>query len=353
MARVLASSIDRSTNASWGSPGTHLHAPLVVDPSRSPTTIPHRQRRRRRKPAAAAETRTAGTSPVEGEDHGCSDGARQERPGPHSPLPRTASAGGRLTISCGRRPAPHRLDRVSPRETESAPWWARIADFNLENRCERKYSSLRKKLLSRLKGPSVGPESMQGERGGGVAETLVSTLLVLAAILTAFVPFAGPSSPNVAGHTTVLLSGRALSFSSESFGLSAPVVSSAPPTGANFDYVLTIVMENKAICDILTSCNGTAPYLTSLAAASGLATHYHGTISPSLGNYLSITAASTFGCTADSLPNASACTREAWYASNLGGRLEAARLTWKAYQEAMPSNRFGRNPYPYAAKHNL
>ena len=193
---------------------------------------------------------------------------------------------------------------------------------------------------------------MQGERGGGVAETLVSTLLVLAAILAAFVPFAGPSSPNVAGPTTVLVSGRALSFSSESFGLSAPVVSSAPPTGANFDYVLTIVMENKAICDILTSCNGTAPYLTSLAAASGLATHYHGTISPSLGNYLSITAASTFGCTADSLPNASACTREAWNASNLVDRLEAASLTWKAYQESMPSNCFGGNQYPYAAKHN-
>ena len=193
---------------------------------------------------------------------------------------------------------------------------------------------------------------MQGERGGGVAETLVSTLLVLAAILTAFVPFAGPSSPNVAGHTTVLVSGRALSFSSESFGLSAPVVLSAPPTGANFDYVLTIVMENKAICDILTSCNGTAPYLTSLAAASGLATHYHGTISPSLGNYLSITAASTFGCTADSLPNASACTREAWNATNIVDRLEAASLTWKAYQESMPSNCFGGNQYPYAAKHN-
>src|SRR5437879_13311891 len=114
---------------------------------------------------------------------------------------------------------------------------------------------------------------MQGERGGGVAETLVSTLLVLAAILAAFVPFAGPSSPNVAGPTTVLVSGRALSFSSESFGLSAaPVVSTAPPTGANFDYVLTIVMENKAICDILTSCNGNAPYLTNIAAAPGMAT---------------------------------------------------------------------------------
>ncbi len=82
------------------------------------------------------------------------------------------------------------------------------------------------------------------------------------------------------------MSGRALSFSSESFGLSAPVVSTAPPTGANFDYVLTIVMENKAICDILTSCNGTAPYLTNLAAASGLATHYRGCISPSLGKKL-------------------------------------------------------------------
>src|SRR5207247_1885951 len=65
MARVLASSIDRSTNASWGSPGTHLTPPRCRPTRRSPTAIPHRQRRRRRKPAAADETRTAGTSPVE------------------------------------------------------------------------------------------------------------------------------------------------------------------------------------------------------------------------------------------------------------------------------------------------
>jgi len=65
MARALASSIDRSTNASWGSPGTHLTPPRCRPTRRSPTTIPHRQRRRRRKPAAADETRTAGTSPVE------------------------------------------------------------------------------------------------------------------------------------------------------------------------------------------------------------------------------------------------------------------------------------------------
>ncbi|TLZ68302.1 MAG: hypothetical protein E6K12_01905 [Methanobacteriota archaeon] len=193
---------------------------------------------------------------------------------------------------------------------------------------------------------------MLGETGGRVAETSVSTLLVLAAILTAFVPFAGPSNPAAAAQVTVVVSGRTLSFSTESFGSAAPVVSSVPPTGVNFDYVLTIMLENKAICDILTSCNGSAPYLTSLAAASGLATHYHGCISPSLGNYLCITSGSTFGCTADSLPNASACTREAWNATNLVDRLVAANLTWKSYQENMPSDCFAGNQYPYAAKHN-
>src|SRR5438034_8863175 len=176
------------------------HSPSLstnqTEPDRDPTSPAaekEKARGGRRDPYGRHEPRR------EEEDHGCSDGARQERPGPHSPLPPTASAGGRLTISCGRRPAPHRLDRVSPRETESAPWGARIADFNLENRGERKYSSLRKKLLSRLKGPSVGPESMKGERGGGVAETLVSTPLVLAAIPTACVPFAGPSRHSVGG----------------------------------------------------------------------------------------------------------------------------------------------------------
>src|SRR2546426_3736647 len=193
---------------------------------------------------------------------------------------------------------------------------------------------------------------MLGETGGRVAETSVSTLLVLAAILTAFVPFAGPSNPAAAAQVTVVVSGRTLSFSTESFGSAAPVVSSAPPTGVNFDNVLAIMLENKAICDILTSCNGSAPYLTSLAAASGLATHYHGCISPSLGDYLCITAGSTFGCTADSVPNSTVCTRAAWNATNLVDRLVDANLTWKSYQENMPSNCFSENQYPYAVKHN-
>src|SRR3989475_493701 len=193
---------------------------------------------------------------------------------------------------------------------------------------------------------------MLGETGGRVAETSVSTLLVLAAILTAFVPFAGPSNPAAAAQVTVVVSGRTLSFSTESFGSAAPVVSSAPPTGVNFDYVLTIMRENKGIGDILPSCGGSAPYLTSLAATSGLATNYHGCISPSLGNYLCITAASAFGCLADGPPNSTVCTRAAWNATNLVDRLLAANLTWKSYQENMPSNCFSENQYPYAVKHN-
>src|SRR5256885_3761055 len=65
-----------------------------------------------------------------------------------------------------------------------------------------------------------------GETGGRVAETSVSTLLVLAAILTAFVPLAGPSNPAAAAQVTVVVSGRTLTFSTESFGSAAPVVSS-------------------------------------------------------------------------------------------------------------------------------
>jgi len=192
----------------------------------------------------------------------------------------------------------------------------------------------------------------RGENGGGVAQASVSTLLLLAAILTAFVPFAGPLNPTIAAGASLVLSEKGLSFSAASSGPSAPIVSSAPPAGANFDYVVSIVMENKGICDILTSCGGSAPYLTSLAAASALATSYQGCTFPSLGNYLCITAASTFGCSTDAPPNSTACTRAAWNATNLVDRLVAANLTWKAYQESMPSNCFSGNQYPYAVKHN-
>src|SRR5712691_1500177 len=160
-------------------------------------------------------------------------------------------------------------------------------------------------------------------------------------------------------------------YSSASFGVAAFASSSASdaapraasvqgegsaastPTGAFFDYVVIIVMENKAICDILTSCGGAGPYETSLANASGLATEYVDCTHPSLPNYLCLTGGSTFGCTGyDGGPHSNNCTNLAWTSPNIVDRLGAANLSGKAYMENMPSNCYGSNNGSYVVRHN-
>src|SRR5207247_10916388 len=42
-------------------------------------------------------------------------------------------------------------------------------------------------------------------------------------------------------------------------------------TGTNFDYLVIILMENHNLCAILTSCGGSATYMSNLADAWGLA----------------------------------------------------------------------------------
>src|SRR5256885_2122674 len=53
-------------------------------------------------------------------------------------------------------------------------------------------------------------------------------------------------------------------------GVDAPPVRVAAASGLYFDYLVTIVMENKNLCDVLTYCGGFAPYLTSLADSWGI-----------------------------------------------------------------------------------
>jgi acid phosphatase len=110
--------------------------------------------------------------------------------------------------------------------------------------------------------------------------------------------------------------------------------------GAYFDYVVVIVLENHNLCDILTSCGGSASYLTNLSNAFGLARedrYCH--VNPSLPNYLCLTGGTDFGCPGyDGGPNSNACTGQAWPATNVIDRLENASLTWKAYMEDMPSS---------------
>src|SRR2546430_475095 len=70
-------------------------------------------------------------------------------------------------------------------------------------------------------------------------------------------------------------------------GVEAPPVRVAAASELYFDYLVTIVMENKNLCDVLTYCGGFAPYLTSLADTWGIADEdRYCNVNPSLPNYL-------------------------------------------------------------------
>src|SRR5207237_4114759 len=113
----------------------------------------------------------------------------------------------------------------------------------------------------------------------------------------------------------------------------ASALTSSTVAGANFDHVVTILMENNGLCDILTTTlggcggSGAGTYMTSLAGLYGLATHYTAIAHPSEPNYLALTGGSTFEYTSDAI---------CWYMSsspNVVGSLESALLTWRAFAD--------------------
>jgi len=84
-------------------------------------------------------------------------------------------------------------------------------------------------------------------------------------------------------------------------GIDGPRVRGSAAAGLYFDYLVTIVMENKNLCDVLTYCGGFAPYLTGLADTWGLADEdRYCNVNPSLPNYLALTSGSTWGIEDDS-----------------------------------------------------
>jgi len=91
--------------------------------------------------------------------------------------------------------------------------------------------------------------------------------------------------------------------------------------------------------------NSTAPYISGLAHSYGLATQSYAISHPSLPNYLTLSAGSTFGITSD-------CTTCWVNAGNLADQIEASGRSWKSYQEGMPSACFVGDAYPYMQKHN-
>jgi phosphatidylinositol-3-phosphatase len=166
----------------------------------------------------------------------------------------------------------------------------------------------------------------------------------------------------VRGRTTPATIGFAVLLSAMTPALVAAAVVASPPlavphasdAGAYFDHLVIIILENHNLCQVLTSCGGTANYLSSFAIQHGLATRDHYcTVNPSLPNYLCLTGGSDFGCAGyDGSPNSNGCTGDAWHAPNIVDRLESAGLSWKAYMEDMPSDCYGSDAGLYIVHHN-
>ena len=119
-----------------------------------------------------------------------------------------------------------------------------------------------------------------------------------------------------------------------------------PPAqpAATKSHVFVIAMENKEYGDVIGSSS--APYTNSLARRYASPTHFYGVRHPSLPNYFTLTAGTTFGVSTD-------CTSCQQSGRNIVDQLEAARISWKAYMGGMPRACFkGALSGDYAKKHD-
>src|SRR6266516_1626820 len=120
-----------------------------------------------------------------------------------------------------------------------------------------------------------------------------------------------------------------------------PTPTPTPTSGGalpNFSHVFVIVMENEESNSIIG--NASAPYINGLAKSHGLAASYFAISHPSLPNYLTLTAGSTFGIASD-------CTGCYVGATNIADQVQASGRACKAYMESMPSGSYNSDAYPY------
>jgi len=104
-------------------------------------------------------------------------------------------------------------------------------------------------------------------------------------------------------------------------------------------------MENESYQSIVGSRS--APYITQLANACGLATNYRAVSHPSLPNYLAATSGGTWGVADDAPPSDHPISR-----ASIFSQLAAAGASWRSYEESMPSDCDLSSSGEYAVKHN-
>jgi phosphatidylinositol-3-phosphatase len=183
---------------------------------------------------------------------------------------------------------------------------------------------------------------------------------------------------NIKTSISLSLAGAIASF------LAYPTLAATTTEGVpKFDHQFVIMMENHSYDQIIGSQY--TPYINQLASKDNLATNYYAVTHPSLPNYLAVVAGDTFGNGAafnngypdpnggndnpptwsQGTPGApSVCTTTICdpgiNSPSIADQLKAAGLTWKTYQENIPSpgsnwansTTNGVNDKLYAVKHN-
>ena len=134
-------------------------------------------------------------------------------------------------------------------------------------------------------------------------------------------------------------------------GGSAPVHPGAlcgqvPAGRSDVRHVIVVMLENRSYSQVIGS--PAAPYQTRLASVCGSATEAFGATHGSASNYLAASAgqypsSSLHGC------NYSACASSE---NNIYQQLDGAGLTWKVYEESMPSACDKSSAWPYKIGHN-
>lgn len=122
-----------------------------------------------------------------------------------------------------------------------------------------------------------------------------------------------------------------------------------------FQHIFYIMMENHSYEEIIG--NPAAPRINELATTYGIATNAWGVTHPSEPNYIASVGGSFYGIQDDKSWTAPGHTLTA---PNLGSQLEQAGLSWKTYQQAIPTDNtakqsdfFGPDGSRlYATKHN-
>ncbi len=134
--------------------------------------------------------------------------------------------------------------------------------------------------------------------------------------------------------------------------LALPVLHSPPPAsalGAPSPHLVVVMMENKEYSQVIG--NSAAPFInTTMVTTGDLHTSYYSATHPSLPNYLVVTSGQYHGCVTDS------CTPSTVPGPDLFSQLSSAGISWRAYQESMPSNCYRKGSYGgpggYVLKHN-